>query len=475
MAPSLKKTFLGVLSAISFIVLTSILYFMPPEVGAAAPLFINLARVVILSYNIAVFFAFFALGTIFGSGLALLSFIFVLLFNIKLDIAGNTILAMSFFLTAYFSFLYHRAGRALNDAHHLKLEKTGEDIILLSNDINEKLKNISLVEEKLKRYAALKDVIDSFSTRLFPDDIKALIIEKASKVLAKRGRILLFLVDTEKQELMLSASDGAGHAAAKKGDVFDRWVLKNRRSLIVEDIVTDFRFSADSHGDLKKIFRSLIEVPLSSGDKMIGALRMDSAREFTYSQDDLRLLGIIADLGAISIENAVLYSRTQELAIKDSLTGLAVRRYFMERLQEELKRAAIKKANLALLMLDIDHFKEYNDRFGHAAGDIILKHFAQVMSSMVRGGDMVSRYGGEEIVIMLCGRSKQEAAIEAEKIRESIKQSPVVFRRHEADVTVSIGVSSYPEDALNTEGLIKAADSRLYKAKGEGRDRVCQA
>ena len=103
----------------------------------------------------------------------------------------------------------------------------------------------------------------------------------------------------------------------------------------------------------------------------------------------------------------------------------------------------------------------------------MLKHLARTMLSMVREGDIVARYGGEEIVVMLCGRSKKEAVLEAEAIRNAIKNNPVTLRRHTANVTVSIGIASYPEDSLPADGLIRIADERLYKAKAQGRDKVC--
>ena len=475
MPPSLKKTVLGLLSVLSFILSTLLFFLLTSTQNPLAPFCLNLAYALIFSYNIAIILAYLAFGAVFGLTVTIFSILFVLLFNLRLDQPGHAALMMPFFLTAFFGFVYRRNINRLSSSCHLKLEKLGEDINILSNEIGEKNKSVFSVEERLKRYALLKEVIDSFSTQLLLDDITKLIMSKTAKTLAKPGRILLFLVDTEKQELMLSASQGSKRVAAKKGDLFDRWVLKNRKSLIIEDIVTDFRFSTDSHGELKKIFRSLIATPLVSGDKIIGILRMDSPREFLYSQDDLRLLGIIADLGAVSIENAFLYARTQELAIRDSLTGLAVRRYFLERLQEEVTRTAMKKAQMSLLMLDIDHFKAYNDQFGHAAGDIILKHLARTLNAMIKEGDIVARYGGEEIVIMLCGRAKIDGIGEAEAIRKAVKESPVTLRRHTADVTVSIGVAGYPEDASSAEGLIRIADERLYKAKAEGRDRVCPA
>ena len=475
MTPSSKRTVLRLISIASFILSTFFLWRLPTNHSFLTLFYFHLTDTLIFSYNIAIIFAWLASSIAFGVIITVLSAVLVLLLNMRLGLVDHTIFTLPFFLTAFFGFLFHRERDRMSDIYRLKVEKIGEDINILSSEIDQKRKGVFSVEEKLKRYAVLKDVIDSFSTELFLDDVIRLIMEKTLTTLGKTGRILLFLVDTEKQELKLSASRGALRVTAKKGDLFDKWVLKHRKPLVVEDMVTDFRFSTDNHGELRKIFRSLIATPLVSGDKIIGILRMDSLREFSYSQDDLRLLDIIADLGAVSIENARLYEKTKQLAIRDSLTGLAVRRYFLERLQAEVKRTAINKAHLSLLMLDIDYFKQYNDRFGHAAGDIVLKHIAHTMNSMISEGDIVARYGGEEIVVMLCGRSKKEALVEAEEIRKAVKKNPVTLRRHLANISVSIGVASYPDDALGPEPLIRIADERLYKAKAEGRDRVCSS
>ncbi|MDD5496549.1 MAG: sensor domain-containing diguanylate cyclase, partial [Candidatus Omnitrophica bacterium] len=283
----------------------------------------------------------------------------------------------------------------------------------------------------------------------------------------------LFIVNVEKQELMLSASKDGSQISEKKGDYFDHWVLRHRQSLFIEDAEKDFRFPAAEIENSKRVFRSLISVPLMSENRVIGILRMDNPTDYNYTQDDLRLLDIISDLAAVAVQNAFLYSRTQELAIRDDLTELVVRRYFMERFKEDIKRAARKKRSLSLLILDIDNFKNYNDRYGHAAGDLVLKHMAREISSMVREGDIIARYGGEEMALLLFGMNKKEAALEAEAIRKRIEKGSMMLRRQKMPLTVSIGLSSYPEDAGMEEELIKIADERLYKAKKEGRNRVC--
>lgn len=435
----------------------------------------NFAFVLIFSYHAAIIFSWLAFGVSGAMTFTILSIMLALLLNLKVGFSGSYILILPYLATSYLGYRWWNQKNDLYDTYRLKLEKVREDIIVLSNSIDEKKGTVSSGEEKLKRYAALKDVIDSFSVQLELDEVNKLITEKTVQILSKPGRALLFMVDTEKQELILSSSRGEERVETKKGDIFDHWTLKNRKPLIVEDVTTDFRFSVDNIGNLKGLVRSLIATPLISGDKVIGILRMDSAKEHAYAQDDLRLLDIIADLGAVAIENALLYARTQELAIRDSLTGLAVRRYFLARLNEEVRRAARKKGSLAILMLDIDHFKNYNDQFGHAAGDIVLKHIAKTVSSKISEGDIVARYGGEEVVVMLCGKTKIDAVAAAEAIRSAVKDSPISLRRHAANITVSIGVSSYPDEAAVEEDLIRIADERLYKAKAGGRDRVCSS
>jgi len=470
-----KRIIFGALS-IAIIVLSALfsltpLYQYDPHQSSSQ----NFAFVLIFSYNAAIIFSWLAFGLSGAMAVTILSIMLVLLLNLKVGFSGSYILILPYLATSYLGYRWWNRKNGLYNTCRLKIEKVGEDIIVLSNSINDKKNTVSSVEEKLKRYAALKEVIDSFSAQLELDEVNKLIIEKTVKILAKPGRALFFMVDTEKQELILSASRGEERVEAKRGDMFDHWALKNRKSLIIEDITADFRFSVDSIGDLKGAMGSLIVTPLISGDKVIGILRMDSAKEHAYTQDDLRLLDIIADLGAVAIENALLYARTQELAIRDSLTGLAVRRYFIERLDEEVKRAAIKKRKLAILMLDIDHFKDYNDKFGHATGDIVLRHIAKTVSSKTSEGDIVARYGGEEVVVMLCGKSKIDAVAEAEEMRSAVKDSPISLRRHAENITVSIGVSSYPDDTVIEEDLIRIADERLYKAKAGGRDRVCSS
>ncbi len=157
----------------------------------------------------------------------------------------------------------------------------------------------------------------------------------------------------------------------------------------------------------------------------------------------------------------------------DSLTGIGTRRYFLERFSEEIHRSMRHKLNLSFLILDLDYFKQTNDRFGHLVGDVVLREVAVILKSNLREIDVIGRYGGEEFTIVLTGIDREGAFRVAGRIRENIEAA--VFRAYDEVITttVSIGISVFPEDGLDAETLIETADKALYKAKETGRNRVC--
>lgn len=465
MALSRDRIILGITSIVLFLI-TSYLIF-------SAPHSCNLISAIVLSFNAAILFSWTGFGMVAGIIIFILSFLAALAGVLRSGCYNAAYMELSFFIAVLIGYNHWKLKRRREYSFRLHSEKLDEEINILSDDIHKKKIEIKHHEERLLRYMVLKDVAEALTTTLTLEDIAKLIIERTMGTLKKSGRSLLFLVDMEKQELMLSASQGAAKVRAKKGDIFDLWVLKHSLPLIVEDVSKDFRFSSTAVNGSKESIRSLIITPLLSGNKVIGLLRVDSEQAGLYTQDDLRLLDIIGGLGAVAIQNSFLYSWIQDLAIRDSLTGLFVRRYFLKRFQEEIQRAARKGAHLSLLMLDIDRFKWYNDKFGHATGDLVLKHITAKISSALQEGDIVSRYGGEEIAILLAGSEKAKAVKIAESIRKKIEDEPLIIRREKYGVTVSIGVSSYPEDAVIDQDLVRIADSRLYNAKESGRNRTC--
>lgn len=338
--------------------------------------------------------------------------------------------------------------------------------------------NVAL-KEKIIRYAALKELTARLSSSLSLDGIIGIVIDNVSELVEKSDLCVLFLVEEDAQELALKAArskSAQSPVKSKKGDVFDLWVLKQRQPLLVFDTDKDFRFNLEFiPKEFKRQFKSLIAAPLISNKKVMGIIRVESKEREAYISDDLRLLTIISDLAAIAIENAKLYHRIEELAIKDGLTGLYCRRYFKERLAEDILKVGRIMQPLSLLMLDIDHFKDYNDKYGHIAGDIVLKVIGDSLQSSLELGDLAARYGGEEFVLMLFGKGKAEAQRFAEVVRKKIEANKFILRQVETHVTVSIGCATFPDDTGSGEELIRLADGALYEAKKQGRNRVCPA
>ncbi len=258
-----------------------------------------------------------------------------------------------------------------------------------------------------------------------------------------------------------------------QGDTFDYWVIKNRRRLIVNDTQQDFRFDVLETAKLQGL-RSLIAAPVLNEGRVMGTLRINSSTTKTFTNDHLRLLDTIAVLASSALSNAMLYEETERLAIKDSLTGLYVRRYFYDRLKEEHRRALLTNRPLSILMCDLDHFKACNDHYGHGAGDLILIRCSEILAGAAENA-IVCRYGGEEIALLLPELSKEEAVALGKKICAQIEQEPFIIRREKIKITASIGVSSMPGDTLDLETLVQKADQALYQAKHRGRNRVCSA
>jgi len=176
----------------------------------------------------------------------------------------------------------------------------------------------------------------------------------------------------------------------------------------------------------------------------------------------------------LAIEYALLYERARQMAITDRLTGLYNFGYFLERLKEERLRAERYHRLLSLVILDIDHFKKYNDSNGHPAGNEVLKKIATILKQEAREVDIVARYGGEEMVIVLPETSRRRASELAERIRQRINETMFdhMQSQPQGKMTVSAGVATYPVDASNEEELVKKADSSLYQAKSQGRNRI---
>ncbi|MFH1360970.1 MAG: sensor domain-containing diguanylate cyclase [Candidatus Omnitrophota bacterium] len=350
---------------------------------------------------------------------------------------------------------------------------------LLQADIANERFVVEAWQEKIQNYLQLKDLTEKLSLCLSLSDTSSTITSQINPFFGRGDNTaILYLFDVYAKELALSSSHKGQmqiNIKQKKGDAYDQWVFKTLQPLLIEDIRSDFRFDGEKFIDEEqRRIQSLISAPLMIENKPIGILRIDNPEHNYFHTEDLRLLNTIGHLGAVALENAQLYERVEELAIKDSLTGLYLRRYFLQRLGEETSRQLRRKKPLSFLMIDLDEFKLYNDKYGHMAGDIVLKTIGLILQENFQNpGHLVCRYGGEEFAVLLPDCSKPEAMAMAEDLRKKISKQEIILRKQKTHITVSIGVASFPDDAQIKEEVIHKADQAMYSAKSQGRNKVC--
>ncbi|MFQ5452714.1 MAG: diguanylate cyclase [Candidatus Zixiibacteriota bacterium] len=246
-------------------------------------------------------------------------------------------------------------------------------------------------------------------------------------------------------------------------------VTKMGESIVVKDIST-----RDDYLPLDENCQSLMLVPMVTHGQINGILITESNEVEHFKEKDLQMLSVVARSAGLALENAELHKKTEELTIIDELTETYNYRYFVQKLQEEKRRAIRYDVPLSLIMVDIDWFKKLNDTYGHEVGNYVLKRLSRIIKFCIRDVDIFARYGGEEFSIILPQTAQREAVIIGERIREEVEKEIFETRKFgKIKITVSVGVSSFPENGKSQEDLVSITDQALYRAKGEGRNLVC--
>jgi diguanylate cyclase (GGDEF)-like protein len=225
---------------------------------------------------------------------------------------------------------------------------------------------------------------------------------------------------------------------------------------------------------LNEGIRSLVCVPLVFQSRIMGILYLDDFKPRQFDREKLNLLSILASFAAMAIHNATLHKRTKLMAITDALTGLHNHRYFKQYFKQEMARAKRYHKPFSIIMMDVDDFKSFNDSFGHAVGDNLLRILGAVLMETVRGVDVAFRYGGEEFIVLLPETRLDKAILAAERLRAAVQAGTANKLAGGAGcgVTVSVGVASYPENADKMDELFNIVDSLLYMAKRCGKNKV---
>ncbi len=370
------------------------------------------------------------------------------------------------------------------------MEKGASDTLLrpfdkeeLLSKIKHQLKVGSLYDEikkDRKGLTALLEVTRAVSSTLDSKEIFYIIVKKISEVI-NVARCSIVRIDPSSLYGVVVASHEDPAITDLKINLKKypeiKKALQTKDTVLITDVWKD-PIMVKVKKNLEKIrFDSIMIIPIIYREELIGTLMLRTSRTgSTFTEKEIRLCQVIANVAASSLYNAYLYeqmeeekTRLQKLAITDFLTGIYNHRYFSHRLAEEFERVVRYKHPLSLIMVDIDHFKTINDTYGHRKGDMVLKEFAKALKRNIRKTDILARYGGEEFVILLPQTDRAGAIIEAERIRKTLKDYDYTIKG--LKITISLGIATYPHKKIKTPNdLIGAADTAMYMAKEKGRN-----
>jgi diguanylate cyclase (GGDEF)-like protein len=295
-----------------------------------------------------------------------------------------------------------------------------------------------------------------------------LMTDAASKLL-KAPSPRIFLFDEQTGELVEhTPGNAASRFPADRGML--GWAARHGQIISVEDVARNHTL-ADLPSEDSVCWKAC--APLVFGQKVLGVLGVDTLEQHNPEFD--RLLYIVANFCAVAINNGRTYELAAEMARRDGLTGLLNHATFQSKLAELLAEAKQSGRPVSLVISDVDHFKQFNDRFGHQAGDFVLRSVADLWKRLISRDAFVARYGGEEFVFVLPGIELEEASQIAESLRFALENAHFEFETTELHVTASFGVASVPLCADSAATVIREADAVLYSAKRGGRNRVCVA
>jgi diguanylate cyclase (GGDEF)-like protein len=340
---------------------------------------------------------------------------------------------------------------------------------------------LSALKRTVEQLAAFNEIAKVLTSTLETREVLSLVMQKVSAVL-KPANWSLLLLDEATGTLYFEIAVGNGaeklrHLRVRPGEGIAGQVFVTGQPRRVDDVRTapDFSPRFDAASSFRT--RSVLAVPLVFRGRMLGVIELVNGEgDPAFTDEDLQAVTAVADFAAIAIENARNFQRAQELTLTDEHTGLGNVRQLRALLDREVTRGRGFGHPLALLFLDLDHFKAVNDAHGHLAGSAVLREVGVLLREHGRPVDSAFRYGGDEFAVLLPETGPQRATEIAETLVQAFR-----VRRFTADqglqlrVTASIGVACYPDHARDGIGLIAASDAAMYSVKARGRDGVATA
>ncbi|MBE0426304.1 MAG: sensor domain-containing diguanylate cyclase [Nitrospirae bacterium] len=350
--------------------------------------------------------------------------------------------------------------------------------------INKKdwIENLYMEKKDLK---ALIELTYFISSTLKPKEVLYLVVKKLSKILkVTRCSIISISISNQRYANVVSTFEDPSITGVKldlRKYPEIRKAMANKEPVVIKDALRDPLMTEIRDIIAPLGIRSIVVVPVIFHDEVIGTLFLRTSRAgHTFTKREVTLCIAFAKASANALYNAFLYeklnrekTKLEKLAITDYLTGIYNIRYFYNRLDEEYSRAVRYNLSLCCMMLDIDHFKNINDTYGHRTGDIVLREFAQLVKRRIRKSDVLARYGGEEFILLLPQTSLDGAIIKAERLGAIVREHKFKAFKGNFKITVSIGIACSADSNINTsDDLINWADNAMFKAKNNGRDQI---
>ncbi len=337
-----------------------------------------------------------------------------------------------------------------------------EQLLLLER---EKAQTHQCLAERMARIVEVQQ--DIIYERLNYQGAMEVITRRTQEITSADGAVVEM---QEGKELVYQAASGTmepfvGFRIKAEGSL-SGLCIASRYTLRCDDSETDSR--VNKHACSKVGVRSMIVVPLQHSGEIVGVLKVASSRASAFTADDEHTLQFMAGVLSATLRDAAMSEELKARATTDGMTGLNNHRYFQESLAKEFSRAYRYDNQLSLILCDVDHFKQYNDEFGHPAGDQVLAQVGALLKKHARPSDCVARYGGEEFAIILTQTPLSGASVVANRICEAMRNEQWPHR----PVTMSLGVSGLENCCATPPELIAQADKALYQSKAAGRDRV---
>ncbi len=324
---------------------------------------------------------------------------------------------------------------------------------------------LSLLMQQADELDTLKKLSIHLTSSLDLPDVLDAVATEAMRLIDNARDVNIFLYKNLKLSFGAALnSDGTRNKpwSIPRANGMTYTVARGGQMIIVEDMQNHPIFRTAP----KEWSGSIIGIPLKVGDTVVGVMNLSRMAVGGFTNSELRLLSLLSDQAAVAISNASLHQLISRQAYSDTLTGLPNRRALDERLEEEVLSARRNSYSFAVIMMDLDGFKQVNDTYGHATGDDVLRTVFNQMARGVRNTDFLARYGGDELTLILSQTEMSSAQIVSEKILEGMRNIKYMLPDgHRLKLGISGGIAIYPVHARNGSDLLRAADTALYHAK----------